>query len=390
MRCRPSGSGSKDPVDPDASGSAVPAVPPLDSDAMAAARQRQTELTKPPGALGRLEDLSIWLAGAQATCPPRPFARIRAVVIAGDHGVAQAGVSAFPSDVTSQMVSNFAAGGAAVNVLARQVGAAVRVVDVSVDTARPLTPGGVDGSAAPERYRVRRSSGRIDRTDALSVAEADAAFAVGRLIADEEIDAGADLLVPGEMGIGNTTPAATIVALLCDREPIEVVGRGTGIDDQRWMLKTAAIRDAMRRGRPFTGDAHSVLRIVGGADLLALAGLLAQSAVRRTPVILDGVIVCAAALAAERIAPGASQWWVAGTRSTEPAQGIALDALGLTPLVDAGLRLGEGTGALLAVPFLRAAQATLAEMATFDQAGVSGKAEVGGGQGDSGPAAGAP
>jgi nicotinate-nucleotide--dimethylbenzimidazole phosphoribosyltransferase len=353
--------------------SVVPAVPALDADAMAAARRRQSELTKPPGALGRLEELSIWLAGVQGTCPPRPFARVRTVVVAGDHGVARIGVSAFPSDVTAQMVANFTAGGAAVNVLARQVGASVRVVDVAVDGPSPTAPGGVDGTAPPERYRVRRSSGRIDREDALSVAEAVRAFAVGRLVADEEIDAGADLLVPGEMGIGNTTPAATIVALLCDREPVEVVGRGTGIDDERWMVKTAAIRDAMRRGRPFADNAASVLRVVGGADLLALTGLLVQAAARRTPVVLDGVIVCAAALAAERIAPDARAWWVAGTRSPEPAQAIALAALGLTPLLDAGLRLGEGTGALLAVPILRAAQATLAEMATFDQAGVSGK-----------------
>ncbi len=377
-----------DSHDPSGIAPAAPVVPGLDSDAMAAARRRQGELTKPPGALGRLEELSIWLAGVQGVCPPQPFNRVRAIVIAGDHGIAQLGVSAFPSDVTAQMVANFAAGGAAVNVLARQVGAAVRVVDVSVDSPHPTTVGGVDGTAPPKRYRVRRSSERIDRTDAVSVAEAERAFAVGRLIADEEIDAGADLLVPGEMGIGNTTPAATIVALLCNREPIEVVGRGTGIDDRRWMVKTAAIRDAMWRGRPFTGNAQSMLRVVGGADLLALAGLLVQAAVRRTPVVLDGVIVCAAALAAERIAPGARKWWVAGTRSPEPAQAIALGALGLTPLIDVGLRLGEGTGALLAVPLVRAAQATLAEMATFDQAGVSGKSEaVAGLDGAGGPGA---
>nr|WP_308301455.1 nicotinate-nucleotide--dimethylbenzimidazole phosphoribosyltransferase [Frankia sp. AiPa1] len=363
----------------------VPAVPALDGAAMAAALARQGQLTKPPGALGRLEALSVWIAGAQGACPPRPFTRVRAVVIAADHGIAGAGVSAFPSDVTAQMVANFAAGGAAVNVLARQAGAEVRVVDVAVDTPEPTTPGGVDGSSPPQRYRVRRASEPIDRRDALSVAEGDRAFDVGRMVADEEIDAGADLLVPGEMGIGNTTPAAAVVALLTGREPVEVVGRGTGIDDARWMVKTAAIRDAMRRGRPFADNAHSVLRVAGGADLMALAGLLVQAAVRRTPVVLDGVIVCAAALAAERIAPGAKNWWVAGTRSPEPAQAYALGALGLTPLLDAGLRLGEGTGALLAVPLVRAAQATLAEMATFDQAGVSGKAEPGPSEPGTGP-----
>jgi nicotinate-nucleotide--dimethylbenzimidazole phosphoribosyltransferase len=343
---------------------------------MAAARQRQAVLTKPPGALGRLEDLSVWLAGVQGTCPPRALSRIRVVVMAGDHGIARAGVSAYPAEVTAQMVANFAAGGAAVNALARLLGAAVRVVDVAVDTAEPTAPGGVDGTVPAGRYRVRRASGRIDVEDALSVPEVEAAFAVGRKVADEEIDAAADLLVPGEMGIGNTTPAAALVAALLDREPIEVVGRGTGIDDRRWMVKTAAIRDALRRGRPFAPDALSLLRVLGGADLAALAGLLVQASARRTPVVLDGMIVAAAALAAERIAPGAKRWWVAGTRSTEPAQRLALAALGLDPLLDLGMRLGEGTGALVAVNILVAAQATLAEMATFDQAGVSDKTEA--------------
>ncbi len=348
-------------------------APTLDTDAMNAARQRQTVLTKPPGALGRLEEVSIWLAGTQGVCPPQPFQRIRAIIVAGDHGIAQMGVSAFPSEVTAQMVANFVAGGAAVNVLARTVGASVRVVDVSVDTDEPTAPGGVDGTAPAQRYRVRRGSGRIDVEDALTADEASRAFDIGRTIADEEVDAGADLLVPGEMGIGNTTASAAIVATLLDREPIEVVGRGTGIDDARWMLKTAAIRDAMRRGRPFADDPPALLRVIGGADLAALTGLLTQAAVRRTPVVLDGVVICAAALAAEAYAPGSKAWWIAGTRSTEPAQHLTLASLGFDPLLDLGLRLGEGTGALLAVNLLVAAQATLADMATFDQAGVSDK-----------------
>jgi nicotinate-nucleotide--dimethylbenzimidazole phosphoribosyltransferase len=351
----------------------TPDIPPLDAEAMAAARRRQALLTKPPGALGRLEEVSIWLAGAQGGCPPRPFQRVRNVIFAGDHGVAAAGVSAFPPEVTAQMVANFAAGGAAANVLARQAGASVRVVDVAVDSPEPAAPGGVDGAAPPARYRVRRSSGRIDVEDALTDAQAENAFDVGRIVADEEVDAGADLLVPGDMGIGNTTCAATLVAALLDREPVEVVGRGTGIDDRRWMVKTAAIRDALRRGRPFADDPLALLRVVGGADLAALAGLLMQAAARRTPVVLDGAVVCAAALAAERLAPGAKRWWVAGTRSTEPSQGFCLDELDLEPLLDLGLRLGEGTGALLAVHVLEAAQGTLAEMATFDAAGVSDK-----------------
>jgi nicotinate-nucleotide--dimethylbenzimidazole phosphoribosyltransferase len=343
---------------------------------MAAARARQAVLTKPAGALGRLEEVSVWLAGVQGTCPPRPFRRIRAVVFAGDHGVAASGVSAYPSEVTAQMVANFAAGGAAVNVIARKVGASVRVVDVAVDTPEPVAPGGVDGGTPAQRYRVRRSSGSVDVEDALDSEEVVRAFGVGMAVADEEVDAGADLLVPGEMGIGNTTPSAVLVAALLDREPVEVVGRGTGIDDRRWMLKTAAIRDALRRGRYHAVDPVGLVQKVGGADLAALAGMLVQAAARRTPVVLDGVVVCAAALVAERFAPGAKAWWVAGTRSTEPAQHLVLEALGMTPLLDLGMRLGEGTGALLAVDVLVAAQATLAEMATFDQAGVSDKTQA--------------
>jgi nicotinate-nucleotide--dimethylbenzimidazole phosphoribosyltransferase len=337
-------------------------IPDLDAEAMNAARERQSILTKPPGALGRLEDVSIWLAGVQGTCPPRPFERVRAVVVAGDHGIAKQGVSAFPPEVTAQMVANFAAGGAAVNVLARRVGATVRVVDVSVD-----------GPSADDRYRVRRGSGRIDVEDAMTDDEARRAFEIGTMIADEEIDGGADLIVPGEMGIGNTTPSATLVAALLDLEPVDVVGRGTGIDDARWMVKTAAIRDALRRARPHAGDAIALLRTAGGADLAALTGLIARCAERRTPVVLDGVVICAAALVAEAHAPGVAAWAVAGTRSPEPAQRYALSSLGLEPLLDLGLRLGEASGALIAVAVVSAAQATLAEMATFEGAGVSGK-----------------
>jgi len=339
--------------------SAVFDVPTLDATAADAARARQARLTKPTGALGRLEDLSIWLAGAQGHCPPTAFARVRVVVFAGDHGIATAGVSAYPPEVTAQMVLNFLAGGAAVNVLARTLGASVRVVDLSVATDVPGAP------EETTRHKVRASSGRIDTEDALTADETDRAIAAGIAIADEEIDAGADLLIPGDMGIGNTTPATVLTALLTGSEPHSLVGRGTGM--------AGAVRDACRRGRPHLDDPVRLLATVAGADIAAMAGFLAQAAVRRTPVVLDGVVSAAAALAAEALAPGARAWWVAGHRSTEPAQHAALAALGLDPLVDLGLRLGEGTGGLLAVPTLRAAVATLAEMATFDEAGVSDK-----------------
>jgi nicotinate-nucleotide--dimethylbenzimidazole phosphoribosyltransferase len=346
---------------------AIPEIPALDTDSEAAARARQGRLTKPPGALGRLEDLSIWVAACQGACPPHQFLRPRVVVFAGDHGVTAAGVSAFPPEVTAQMVANFAAGGAAINVLAELAGATVRVVDVAVDSDEPLTQ-------AIGAHKVRRGSGNIAVEDALSADEVAAAVDAGRAIADEEVDAGADLLIAGDMGIGNTTAATTLIAALTLSEPVAVVGRGTGVGDAGWARKTAAIRDALRRARDVSSDPVGLLRVCGGADLAAMAGFLVQAAVRRTPVLLDGVVVTAAALVADRLAPGARSWWQAGHLSTEPAHALALQYLRLEPVVDLGMRLGEGTGAMVALPVLRAAVATLASMATFDEANVSNNA----------------
>ncbi|WP_431950017.1 nicotinate-nucleotide--dimethylbenzimidazole phosphoribosyltransferase [Nocardia lijiangensis] len=337
-------------------------VAPPDAQTRAAAEQRQAQLTKPAGALGRLEMLGNWVAACQGVCPPKQFERARVVVFAGDHGVARHGVSAYPSEVTAQMVANFLGGGAAVNALATIAGATVRVADISVDAETDPVVG---------KHKVRRSSGSIDREDALSEAEVQAALAAGRAIADEEIDGGADLLVAGDMGIGNTTPATVLIATLTDTEPIAAVGRGTGVDDAGWCRKVAAIRDAMRRARPVVKDPVDLLRVAAGADFAAMAGFLAQAATRRTPVILDGVVVTAAALVAEDLAAGASAWWLAGHRSTEPAHQLALRQLRMEPLVDLGMRLGEGSGALTALPILRAAVAALADMATFGEAGVS-------------------
>ncbi|MCZ0727994.1 nicotinate-nucleotide--dimethylbenzimidazole phosphoribosyltransferase [Mycolicibacterium iranicum] len=340
-----------------------PDIPAPDTDAAAAARDRQTVLTKPAGALGRLEDLSIWVAACQGTCPPKQFERARVVVFAGDHGVTSAGVSAYPAEVTAAMVANFASGGAAVNVLAEVAGASVRVADIAVDSEEPL-------SAAIGAHKIRRASGNIAVEDALTPDEVVTAIDAGRAIADDEVDSGADLLIAGDMGIGNTTPATTLIAALTDSEPVAVVGRGTGIDDAGWSRKTAAVRDALYRARRITADPIALLRICGGADLAAITGFLAQAAVRRTPVLLDGVVVTAAALAADKLAPGARLWWRAGHRSTEPAHTLALRHLDLDPIVELDMRLGEGSGALVALPVLRAAVATLASMATFEEAGI--------------------
>ncbi|SDN59522.1 nicotinate-nucleotide-dimethylbenzimidazole phosphoribosyltransferase [Allokutzneria albata] len=340
-----------------------PPITPPDDEVRERAIARHAQLTKPAGSLGRLEELGAWIAACQGTCPPKPFERARVVVFAGDHGIAAEGVSAYPSEVTAQMVANFLAGGAAVNVLAAAAGATVRVADIAVA-----------GETAPmvSKYKVRTSSGLIDREDALSAEETAAALRAGREIADEEIDGGADILVAGDMGIGNTTPSAVLIAALTGTEPVAVVGRGTGIDDQGWIRKTAAIRDALRRARKVGADPVGLLRTAGGADIAAMAGFLAQAAARRTPVVLDGVVVGAAAMVAEEMAPGSREWWVAGHRSVEPAHTVVLDHLDLKPILDFGMRLGEGSGALTALPVLSAATKILAEMATFADAGVSG------------------
>ncbi|MBM4727102.1 nicotinate-nucleotide--dimethylbenzimidazole phosphoribosyltransferase [Prescottella equi] len=343
-----------------------PLTPP-DAGVREQALARQSMLTKPTGALGRLEELSVWAAACQGVCPPHIFARPRVVVFAGDHGIARGGVSAYPPEVTAQMVANIQGGGAAVNVLADVAGASVRVVDLSVDA---------DTDPVVSAYKIRRSSGSIDREDALTHEETLRAVAAGRAIADEEIDSGADLLIAGEMGIGNTTPATVLIAALTDTEPVAAVGRGTGVDDAGWMRKTAAIRDALRRARPHVRDAVGLLRTVSGADLAAMAGFLAQASARRTPVIVDGLVVAASAVVAEALAPGAREWWVAGHRSTEPAHSIALRHLGLDPILGLDMRLGEGSGAVAALPILQGAVATLAHMATFDSAGVSNNTEL--------------
>jgi nicotinate-nucleotide--dimethylbenzimidazole phosphoribosyltransferase len=340
----------------------APVTPP-DTVSAAAARARQDTLTKPRGALGRLEDLSVWVSSCQGQCPPTQFQRARIVVFAGDHGVARSGVSAYPPEVTAQMVANIAAGGAAINALADIAGATVRVVDLAVD-ADPL-------SSEIGAHKVRRSSGDIATEDALTEQEARDAIDAGRQIADQEVDGGADLLIAGDMGIGNTTAATVLVAALTGVEPVAAVGYGSGIDDAGWARKTAAVRDALFRAEHVLANPIATLQCCGGADLAGIAGFCAQAAVRRTPVLLDGMVVTAAALIAEQLAPGARLWWQAGHRSTEPAHALALARLGLDPIVDLRMRLGEGSGAAVALPVLRAAVATLSSMATFADADVT-------------------
>ncbi|MEC3982206.1 nicotinate-nucleotide--dimethylbenzimidazole phosphoribosyltransferase, partial [Amycolatopsis sp. H20-H5] len=317
------------------------------------ARVRLDGLVKPVGALGRLEDLAAWLSAAHGSVPPRPLDDVRVVVFAGDHGVS--GMSAYPREVTAAMVRVFLAGKSGVNVLAGLVGARVRVVDIAVDW---------DGAGVPpevQAHKIRRGSGAIDVENALEPGEASRAFDAGRAIADEEIDGGADLLIPGDMGIGNTTVCAALVAALLGLPAEEVVGTGTGIDDGGRARKVALVSAALARaGSP--GEPFELLTALGSACAAATAGFLVQAAVRGVPVLLDGVFSGAAGLVARELAPGAERWWLAGHRSTEPSQAHALKALGLEPILDLGLRLGEGSGAVQAVPTLRAARAILADM----------------------------
>lgn len=332
-----------------------------------AALARHLSLTKPTGALGRLEELGAWASAVQGKCPPTPFAQPRLIIFAGDHGIAAA-TSAYPPQVTAQMVRNLLVGGAAANALAARAGVGVRVVDISVDADPEYA---ADLSAEVARHRIRRGSGPIDVQDAMTPQEAAAAFALGQRLADEEVDAGADLLIAGDMGIGNTTPAAALVGLLTGNDASRVTGYGTGIDDNRWMRKCAAVRDAMRRGRPLMGDWIALLGAIAGPDLAAASGFLLQASIRRTPVILDGAVSTSCALVADRMDFRAKAWWLAGHRSPEPMVSLAISRLGLEPIVDFGMRLGEGTGALIALPVVQASIAALEQMATFDEAGVS-------------------
>ncbi len=330
-----------------------------DTQVAALAQAHWDSLAKPVGALGRLERLGVWVASVQGRCPPQPLTDVRVVVFAGDHGVAGSGVSAYPSEVTAAMVGTFVSGGAAVNVLARSVGASVEVLDLAVDAdLSHLGP-------AVVRHKVRRGSGRIDVEDALTRAETEQAFAAGQAVADAAVDSGVQLLVAGDMGIGNTTPATVLTVLLTGSEVVDLVGRGTGIDDEGWMRKTAAVRDAAYSAKRRRSDMLDLLTAVGGADIAAMTGFLVQAAVRRTPVVLDGVVSGAAALVAQRMCFKTPRWQQAGHRSTEPAHTAALERLGLVPLVEAEMRLGEGTGALVAVPMLQAATRLMSEMAAL-------------------------
>ncbi|WP_396453763.1 nicotinate-nucleotide--dimethylbenzimidazole phosphoribosyltransferase, partial [Actinomadura sp.] len=346
----------------------IAAIGPLDEAAMRDARDHQARLTKPPGSLGVLEEVSVRLAGLAGRCPP-PLPEPAAVaVFAADHGVHAQGVTPWPQEVTAQMVANFLAGGAVVNAFAAQVGARVSVVDVGV---------AAELDAAPGLLRRKIAPGTADMTagPAMTAAQARRAAETGIEVARELAAEGARCLITGDMGIANTTASAALIAAFTGLPPERVTGRGTGIDDATHAHKVEVVRAALARHGLPDGSAPplEVLAAVGGLEHAALAGFVLGAAALRVPVVLDGVIAGAAALAAAALCPDALGGCVAGHRSAEPGHAAAVEALGLRPLVDLELRLGEGTGALLALPLVQGSVRVLHEVATFDSAGVSEK-----------------
>lgn len=321
--------------------------------AYADARNLSDGQAKPLGALGDLETLGAWVSAVQGVCPPRQLDDVRVVVFAGDHGVATSGVSAYPAEITAAMVGGIVSGHAGVSALAAANGVRVSLHDIAV---------AIDFPQLPEigRHKVRRSSEPIHLRDALSLAQTEQALAAGDQIAAAEIADGAQLLIAGDLGIGNTTIAAALIAASLQVPADSVTGRGTGIDDTTLNHKIAVIEAALARvGAQRLADPVQRLAAVGAADFAAAVGFISGAARRGVPVLIDGVIAAAEALVAEDYAPGTKAWLQAGHRSTEPGQALALDRLGLNPLVDFKMRLGEGSGAVLAVPVLRSAVAAL-------------------------------
>jgi len=343
----------------------LPSIPAVDLAARAAALDRQNSLTKPPGSLGRLEELSIQLAAATGSARPS-VARKAVIVMAADHGVAAEGVSAYPAEVTPQMVLNFVRGGAAINVLARQASTRVIVVDI-----------GVASNLEPQRglrlRKIARGTQNIVRGPAMTLSQAETAIAEGIDVVQAEIANGLDLVATGDMGIGNTTASAAIVAALTGQPVAQVTGRGTGVDDAGLARKIAVVERALAVNKPNPKDALDVLIKVGGFEIGGLAGVIIGAAAKRVPVVIDGFISGAAALIAVGLCPDVRPYLIAAHQSVEVGHRAALDHLDLKPLLDLNLRLGEGTGAVLAFHLVEAAARILDEMATFAEAGVSDK-----------------
>jgi nicotinate-nucleotide--dimethylbenzimidazole phosphoribosyltransferase len=338
-------------------------IGPLDTDAMRATQERLDRLTKPLGSLGRLEELAVTVSGITGRSDAR-LPRKAVIVAAGDHGVAAEGVSAYPQAVTAQMVLNFLAGGAAINVLARRAGARVVVADLGVATDLPEHP-------ALVRRKIGYGTHNMASEPAMRAGEAAASIRAGVAIVETEIENGLDVVAIGEMGIANTTAASAIVAALTGAAVSAVTGRGTGISDEQWRRKVAVIEQTLTLHGPDPTDALDVLTKVGGYEIGGLVGVILGAAAHRVVVIVDGFIAGAAALLACAYCPAVRPYLIAAHSSVEIGHRVALEHLGLAPLLDLNLRLGEGTGAVMAMHLLDDAAAVLTEMATFSEAGVS-------------------
>lgn len=345
----------------------IAAIPTPDESAMSAARKRQASLTKPAGSLGRLEDLAIRIAGIRGE--PLPILRHKAVLtLAGDHGVVAEGVSAYPQEVTAQMLANFQRGGAAVNVLAKMIGARLVVADLGA-------AGDVAAGTRIVRRKTARGTENMTRRAAMSAEQALRALKAGADLAAAESERGLDVLALGEMGIGNTTSAAAIAAVFTRRDPADLIGRGTGIDENGLARKIDAARRAIDTNKPDADDPLDVLAKLGGFELAGLAGAALAAASRRCPILIDGYPATAAVMIAQALAPRLQPFLIASHLSRENGHQIMLDRLGLRPLLDLEMRLGEGTGAVLGLFLADAACRLMAEMATFDEAGIAGRVE---------------
>lgn len=338
-------------------------IPAPDADMRAAAGARQNELTKPPGSLGRLETIAVRLAALQRTERPM-LETLHMTVFAADHGVADEGVSAFPQAVTLEMVRNFARGGAAISVLARELGAALEVVDLGT----AIDGGEMDGVI---HARIHAGTHNFCRREAMSQTQSMAAFRAGRDAAERARQGGAQLFIGGDMGIANTTSATAVAALLLNEDPQVLAGPGTGLDAAGVAHKVEVVRRGIERHAATAGDPCAVLAAVGGFEIAALAAAQVAAAQRGIPSLVDGFITSVAALAAVCRVPAVAPWLFYGHRSAEPGHDRVLQALDAEPLLDLGMRLGEGSGAAVAVPLLRAACALHGGMATFAEAGVS-------------------
>lgn len=343
----------------------LPLIPPIDHSSAQLAATRQAQLTKPAGSLGRLEELSVRLAGMKAN-PQTSVERKAVIIMAADHGVVMEGVSAYPAEVTAQMVLNFLGGGAAINVLARQAGARVTVVDIGVAADFSVLPGLVS-------RKVARGTRNMLKGPAMTTLEAQQALQAGMDVLAEEAERGLDVVATGDMGIGNTTASAAIAAVMTGLPVAQVTGRGTGVDDAGLARKIQVIQAAIFLNKPNRADAMDVLCKVGGFEIAGLAGVMIAAAARRIPVVVDGFISTAAAMIATGLSADVKHFLISAHRSVEIGHSVMLEYLGLEPLLDLNMRLGEGTGAALAFHLLEASTRILREMATFDEAGVNEK-----------------